>query len=350
MPCGLVLHAALSVHRIAEQRRGEVRRRRAEQVVRHALPGAEVRDLAARHSRSTEASGASDSASSSFVRTSRSGIGRRRGARCRRDTSRAELPAGTTRCVRTPRALRQDARTARARRRRAANGRRCRREPARARIDRARDRDRPRERAASERRADDVGVEPQLLDGADAEAVGRHEPQPRAAPGALLRRDLGDGRRLAGAGRADEHLHRRVARRPPRRTAQPTRLTATRTASALALRAAFDPSRPASRRERRTGANPAASRRAARRLTCSRSGVGLSDFLPRRPGFRHFALDGGGHFDLARTQTSPRHPRAGTSWVESTRASGPSSARAPRQRVSHSLPAESLQMHVTPAP
>ena len=61
------------------------------------------------------------------------------------------------------------------------------------------------------RRAEDVGVEAQLLDGADAEAVRGDQAEPVAVPRALLRGDLRDRRRLADARRADEHLDRREA-------------------------------------------------------------------------------------------------------------------------------------------
>ena len=87
----------------------------------------------------------------------------------RRDTSRAELPAGTTRCVRTPRALRRTDNTSRAATvtRRTAGGVD---ENRPARIDQSAIEISWRA-CRHERRADDVGVEPQLLDGAHAEAV-----------------------------------------------------------------------------------------------------------------------------------------------------------------------------------
>ena len=121
-------------------------------------------------SRRTAASGAEDSASSTLVRTSRSS----RDVGVEREQPRTLLarscPRGTTRCVRTPRAPRRTDSTSRA---------------APSRGDRpavststgpARTIERPIEitggACRDERRADDVGVEPQLLDGADPESVG----------------------------------------------------------------------------------------------------------------------------------------------------------------------------------
>jgi hypothetical protein len=68
-------------------------------------------------------------------------------------------------------------------------------------------------------RAEDVGVEAKLLDRADAEAVGGHQPEAAAVARALLRRELGNGRGLADARRADEHFDGRevVVRRRQRR-------------------------------------------------------------------------------------------------------------------------------------
>lgn len=75
----------------------------------------------------------------------------------------------------------------------------------------------------------------------------------------------------------------------------------------------------------------------------------LSGLPPRRPDFRHLALDRGRDFDLASAhQTAPatrvnhlrgQHEGVGTELLADA-----------RQRITHGFSPESLQMHVTPAP
>ena len=118
-----------------------------------------------------------------------------------------------------------------------------------------------------ERRVENVGVGAQLLDGADAESVGREQAQPLTAARALLRRDLRDRRRLAASGRADEHFRARVvvaraprdrpagmpahrADAPATRRAVPTSGIEFATSTAIA---ASSRSRRAARRARRPG-------------------------------------------------------------------------------------------------
>jgi hypothetical protein len=62
-----------------------------------------------------------------------------------------------------------------------------------------------------QRCAEDVGIETQLFDGTNTEAVSRNEPESSTAACALLRGDLGDRGGLPHTGRANEHFDWRVA-------------------------------------------------------------------------------------------------------------------------------------------
>ena len=93
-------------------------------------------------------------------------------------------------------------------------------------------------------------------------------------------------------------------------------------------------------------AKPAASRRAA---SGRPRAIRLSDFLPSRPGFRHFAIDRGVDFDLATAHETAPSTRRNKLRREHERVRTELNSR-PLQHFSLSLAAESLQIHVTPAP
>ena len=192
-----------------------------------------------------------------------------------------------------------------------------------------------------ERRAEDVGVEPQLLDGADAEAVGGHQPEAPAAARALLRRNLRDGGRLADARRADEHFDRRVVlvvggqRRELRRRACARMARSARAAAAARPGCASATSRASAgveagsprargQRSRRSRGSTGARRRSSRRR--------LSVFRHVRP------LGRRGDLDHAAAEPAPapraRRPRR----VDSTRASGPRSSRTARRASLNGFP------------
>ena len=210
----------------------------------------------------------------------------RRRRACARSAS-GDVAAGTTRCVRT---LRPAARARSNSSQGLAVARRparpCRRAPGVAARRPARRVDSSARARDAERRADDVGVEPQLLDRADPEAVGGHQAEARAAAGAFLGGDLGDRRGLAGA---------RAGRRTPRRGADASSGAASHCSrSARARRDRRVASGAAAARARHAGRPPpprtpgsspvAASRLTTRRLSASGARAARLGRRPRRRG------------------------------------------------------------------
>ena len=199
--------------------------------------------------------------------------------------------------------------TSRATRRRTASGRRC-RAASGACCRAARASSSSGVRATVERRAEDVGVEAQLLDGADAEAVGGEQAEARPWRRALLRGDLRDRRRLADAGRADEHFDRRevvVARRPAARSCVGERLAEVRQRRAAAP---VDRDAPRQRPARAPASSPLACSRAAI-SSIARSTLGgrpVRSTVCGRSDIRRRPLGRRGDFDDTCRRTSPDPP------------------------------------------
>ena len=153
--------------------------------------------------------GASDSASSSFVRTRRDGLRVAEASSMRRaGDDRQCWPEAPGACARPARRA-EHARRCLARRRRPAIARPCRQHRT---LERARRRASSSSavRATAKRRVEDVGVERAAARRRRRGSRRRRPGRAAALPRARLRRDLRDGRRLADARRADEHLDRRA--------------------------------------------------------------------------------------------------------------------------------------------
>ena len=207
-----------------------------------------------------------------------------------------------------------------------------------------------------ERRADDVGVEPQLFDRAHAEAVGGHQAEAGATTCALLGCDLRDGGGLPRSRRAHEDLDGRRGVRPRR------------PATAAALRVPGAWPRPTSRGGATRSARgqpppprtPARARwRRADSISGALDGRGRAARVGRRvvrtvrrllrprewSGFRHLAVSRGRDLDDALPEPAHQSLRRAPCWVDSTRAPGPRSSRAAARASLNRCSAISFQMH-----